>query len=57
MPLVIPALHAGPYVLHPNGDVPARPRMAVAMYLESFVARDAYFVGAVQMALEEAAAV
>ena len=30
--------------------------MAVAMSLESFVARDAYFVGAVQMALEEAAA-
>jgi hypothetical protein len=36
---------------------PERPRMAVAMSLESFVARDAYFVGAVQMALEAAAAV
>lgn len=30
--------------------------MAAAMSLESFVARDAYFVGAVQMALDEAAA-
>jgi hypothetical protein len=35
---------------------PERPRIAVAMSLESFVARDAYFVGAVQMALDEAAA-
>src|ERR1700677_3371008 len=30
---------------------PERPRMAAAMSLESFVARGAYFVGAVQMAL------
>ena len=29
--------------------------MAAAMSLESLVARDAYFVGAVQMALDEAA--
>jgi hypothetical protein len=34
---------------------PERPRMAAVMSLESFVARDAYFVGAVQMALEVAA--
>jgi hypothetical protein len=35
---------------------PERPRMAAAMSLESLVARDAYFVGAVQMALDGAAA-
>jgi len=34
---------------------PERPRMAAAMSLESLVARDAYFVGAVQMALDGAA--
>src|ERR1700677_2671971 len=34
---------------------PERPRMAVAMSLESFVATDAYFAGAVQIALDEAA--
>jgi hypothetical protein len=36
---------------------PERPRMAAAMSLESLVARDAYFAGAVQMALDGAAAV
>jgi hypothetical protein len=36
---------------------PERPRTAAAMSLESFAARDAYLVGAVQMALDEAAAV
>jgi hypothetical protein len=30
---------------------PERPRMAPAMSLESFVARDAYFVGAVHIAV------
>jgi hypothetical protein len=34
---------------------PERPRMAAAMSLDSLVARDAYFVGAVQMALDGAA--
>jgi hypothetical protein len=34
---------------------PERPRMAAAMSFESFVARGAYFVGAVQMALDAAA--
>jgi hypothetical protein len=34
---------------------PERPLMAAVMSLESLVARDAYFVGAVQMALDEAA--
>jgi hypothetical protein len=34
---------------------PERPRMAAAMSLESLVARDAYFAGAVQMALDAAA--
>jgi hypothetical protein len=36
---------------------PERPLMAAEMSLESLVARDAYFAGAVQMALDEAAAV
>jgi hypothetical protein len=35
---------------------PERPRMAAAMSSDSLVARDAYFAGAVQMALDEAAA-
>jgi hypothetical protein len=35
---------------------PERARMAAAMSLESLVARDTYFVGAVQMALDGAAA-
>jgi hypothetical protein len=34
---------------------PERPPMAAAMSLESLVARDAYFAGAVQMALDGAA--
>jgi hypothetical protein len=34
---------------------PERPRMAAEMSLESLAARDAYFAGPVQMALDEAA--